>query len=131
MFQSSSFLCFILDVVHFVTWICFNIKLCCVSNFVSYWVPQQFLECFIFQFFHVWQCFNIMPGCKVKTIIWFNLSPWGYVLYWYVLCTSVLVYYFQAVTWVGLMWCVGNDLYKLNHVIDVFTKSKTQPNNLL
>jgi hypothetical protein len=28
------------------------------------------------------------------------------------------------------MWCVDNDLYKLNHVIDVLTKSKTQLNNL-
>jgi hypothetical protein len=44
---------------------------------------------------------------------------------------DVLAKYFQPVTWAGLMWCVDNDPYKLNHVIDVLPKSKTQSNNLL
>jgi hypothetical protein len=65
----------------------------------------------------------------IKTVMLFNLLPWGYVLYWYVLCTYVSVYYFQG--GVGLRWCADNDLYKLNHLIDVLRKSKTQANNLL
>jgi hypothetical protein len=58
----------------------------------------------------------------VKTIMWFNLLRQGYVLYWYKSCTFVSMYYFQAITWVGLRWCADNDLYKLNYGIDVFWK---------
>jgi len=65
----------------------------------------------------------------VKIVMWFNLLPRGYVLYWYVLCTYISAYYCQA--GVGLSSCADNDLYKLNNVIDVLRKSKTQSNILL
>ncbi len=56
------FLYFILDVVHFVTSICFNIKLFYVSNFVLSWVPNNFLNALSFNSF---MSDNVLLSCQV------------------------------------------------------------------